>query len=199
MTTHYEKAHKYWGVIEKNILAFGREMMLAIDTEEKTIRDMSVELCGNYGLEDRIGRYVMAARWNEALKGHPLHEEAMTWLTPTHFTELYKEATIEDTPTALDLMEQCLIRTGTEITEARPVDWLRSRRRKEEPDDFTIYHRLWKWATRALPNALSQIERMGRLADRRTLRRARLLKMVVREFSADQIASEGVPAAGEEG
>ena len=175
--THFDKAAAKWGTATAEILAFGYEMMLAIDTEGRTIREMSVKLCGNEGLEDRIGRWVQAARWEEAMRPHPLYEDARDWLTPSHFVELYKIATQEDTGTALEVMEETLIRNVAEdIVEVKPVRWLQARNSRE-PSTAELWARVFNVAEKALPEAYSVLERLGNDATHADRRRVRVLKL----------------------
>ena len=185
-TTHFDQAAAKWGTATAEILAFGYEMMLAIDTEGRTIREMSIKLCGNEGLEDRIGRWVQAARWEEAMRPHPLYEDAMDRLTPSHFTELYRAATDESTADALALMEQTFIRDNTDsqaITAVRPVSWLQSKRKRTEPSTAEIWARVFNVAEKALPEAYSVLERLGRDATHADRRRVRVLKLAQAVFA----------------
>lgn len=187
--THFAKAAEHYDKAQKNLLAFGRELMLAIDLEGRTLREMSILKCGNAGLEDKFARYVQAARWQEAIKDHPAALDAEEWLTPSHYTELYREATINDTASALDLMEQCLVRnvTDKEVVEARPVDWLRTKRQREVPSLEERRHRFWMLATRFLSEMTSYLERQGKLVTEAEQQEYDLLIQVVKRFQAQPL------------
>lgn len=181
--THFEQAADRWGTATAEILAFGYEMMLAIDTEGRTIREMSVKLCGNEGLEDRIGRWVMAARFEEALRPHPLYEDARDWLTPSHMTELYKVATQEDTPAALDLMEETFIRNVTdEIVEVKSVAWLQAKRSKD-PTTAEVWARVSRVSEQGYLQAVSEVERLGNDATPCDRARVKALRLVQKLFT----------------
>lgn len=183
--SHFDNAAARYASANTGILQFGYEMMLAIDTEGRTIREMSVKLCGNEGLEDRIGRWVEAARFEESLRPHPLYEDARDWLSPSHFTELYRAAKQEDTPAALDLMEQCLVRSATEnkITEAKSLRWLQSQRSKTDPTTAELWARVFKATEKALPEAYSVLERLGNDATPCDRRRVRVLRLAINIFA----------------
>lgn len=185
--THFDSAITAFGETNDKVIEFGQHAMKAIDDEKRTIRELSEKLCGNAGLEDRIGRYIMAARWLDVVwrnkKYRALYEDIRHWLTPSHFTELWKLSQI-DNELAFDSMEQCLVRNVTEsIKEAKPVTWLRAKRAPErEPAE--MFHRLWMFATKTLPDAYSELERKGRLATKNDRIKVRLLELVIKYFSA---------------
>lgn len=172
MTTHFDTALSRWQDVNNNVLDFGCEMMHAVDTENRTIREMSVRLCGNNGLEDRIGRWVMAARWVRAIQYHPLYEDARQWLTPSHFTYYWKlYLKIDDEmETALDVMEQTFVRNvRNEIVEVRPVEWVRAHLGRDEVSYVDKVKRYANGITRDLIqtpfDGLSTREQMDAAAD----------------------------------
>src|SRR5512147_2520473 len=93
MTDHYlQTLDLFHSAASDAPLAFGHSAIVDIDRDKKTIRQMSIDLCGNEGLEDRIQRWVEAARWDALIQldDGKLYEDVMTWLTPSHFTALYR-------------------------------------------------------------------------------------------------------------
>lgn len=188
--THFERAAAVWTDVNDHILDFGCEMMHAVDEENRTIREMSVKLCGNNALEDRMGRWVMAARWIEIIEFHPLYEEARQWLTPSHFTNYWKLLKQNDMITALDVFEKTFIRNphSTEIEKVHPYQWVQAHLgRSAEMSTEEIYHRFWMSATKALPEAYSVMERKGLTATRCDRNKVRVLKLVVKVFQAEQV------------
>jgi hypothetical protein len=131
----------------------------------------------------------MAARWDAeiAKENGQLYEDARAHLSPSHFTVLWQIAKQEDFEFARDCMEQCFIRPyGTEITEVRPKEWLQGKLSKDtERSTADLWHKVWTWATKALPEAWGILERKGNEATPRDRRRVRILKLVIREFSAE--------------
>lgn len=136
--TSFDSAVTAWGTLQTDSLKFGHFALAATEQEGRTIRELSIAICGNEGLEDRIGRYVMAARWDLFVRNNSiynaLYEDSRDWLTVGHYTELWK---IFDSDTgdgmqqeiALDAFEQCFIRDEkSQVTEIRPVEWLRAKR-----------------------------------------------------------------------
>jgi len=188
MITHYEKAMNYWEQIKTDVLEFGREARLAIKEEHKTIRDFSVDLCGNNSLEDRIGRYIMAAEFVDSLSS-ARYGNVQDWLTPTHYTELRKIEAVTDRQTALDLMQDLITENPDGSVNVKPAAWLRAKRDNEEASTEQVYHRLWKAAARVMNDALSELERKGNLATKQDRRRVRVLKLVIQLFQAEGIIS----------
>lgn len=186
--THYEQTLDLFRAVDRDVIAFGRSALIDLE-EGKTIRQMSIDLCGNNGLEDRIGRWIQAAEWDRRIaKDKPvLYEEAREWLSASHFTLLEKIRNVtDDYEYARDLMEQCLVRRGMQVVEVKPVDWLRAKLRDPaDPPPAVIYHRLFKIAAKALKDAQSELERAGLLATKTERRRVRLLSAVVRTFHAE--------------
>lgn len=183
---HYERTLALFANVQSGVLAFGHSALIDIE-QGKTIRQMSIDLCGNAGLEDKISRYVMAAEWDKLIEqGYgALYESAREWLTHSHFTVLYQISQRYDFEYAHDLMEQCLIRTGTEVTETRPVEWLRGKLAgADSPTVATLRHRFWTTATKLLLDLQSEIERLGNLATSADRRELNIIKAVVRWFDA---------------
>lgn len=183
--TYFDEASSAYDRAKDDILAFGYWMAKAIDQEGRTLREMSIEKCGTPDLEDRMGRWVQAARWHEVIQDHPLANDAAEWLSTSHLTELYKIATDKDTQTAMDAMEECFVRNlRKEVTEVKPVDWLRAKRKPSDPTTAELFHRFWMFATKVLPEAYSVLERMGKDASKQDRRRVRVMKLVVSLFKA---------------
>lgn len=144
--THFDAAYSRWTEVNNSVLDFGFFMMRAIDEEHRTIREMSIKLCGNKGLEDRIGRWVMAARWQQAILPHPLYEDAMDWLTPSHFTYYWKIYQRFDMEYALDVFERTFVRTArNEVSEVHPYEWVRAHLGKGES---TYVEKLQRYSVR---------------------------------------------------
>ncbi len=184
--THYEQTLQLFRDTQDKALEFGHSALVDL-AAGISIRQMSRDLCGNDKLEDRIGRWIMAAQWDELIRtgNGQLYEDVRTWLTPSHFTVLWKIYKAYDYEYAHDLMESCLIRKNRNVTEARPVDWLRGKLPDPgTPSTATLYHRLWKIGARALADAQGEIERLGNLATHADRRRVRVLALVVRVFDA---------------
>lgn len=186
--THFDTAAAKWQAVNDDVIDFGTEMMHAIDTENRTIREMSIKLCGNTALEDRIGRWVMAARWIRAIQYHPLYEDARQWLTPSHFTNYWKIYKAFDMEYALDVFEKTFVRNphSTEIQEVHPYEWVRAHLgRSDQMSTEEVYHRFWMYATKALAEAYSEVERKGLTATPYDWFKLSLLKMAVRMFQAE--------------
>lgn len=183
--SHFDVAYQAYNDVNYSKLQFGLEMIQAMDDEGRTLREMSIRICGNESMEDRLGRWVMAARWQTGLYGHPLYEDAMEWLSPTHFTEYYKVSQVDGTAAALSLMEETFIRTSTDkIVEVRPVEWVRGRSNKTEVSLVELRHRLWKLSAKLLSDYWGELERKGLQATKEDKRAVRLLKLVVEFFQA---------------
>ena len=189
-TVHYDAAIRLYKSINQDVLAFGYEAIQAVDNEGATFRQMSIDICGNEKLEDRLSRWAMAARWKQRImkRSNPkLYNTVLEWLSPSHFTVLWQINQIEGFASAQDAMEQCLIRNlRKEVTQVQPVEWLRGKLSKDtERSTAEIYHKLWRWVGKALPEAYSELERKGLLATRKDRRRVRLLKVMLSEFAAE--------------
>lgn len=184
---HYDQTLGMFRDAQNSTIAFGRHALDDI-ADGKTIRQMSIDLCGNAGLEDRISRYVMAGAWDKAIEqgNGTLYEAVREWLTPSHFTVLYQISQKYDAEYAHDLMEQCLIRNSTDdITEVRPVEWLRGKLAgAESPSVATLRHRFWKTASNLLLDIQSEIASLGNLATSANRRELNIIKAVVRWFDA---------------
>ena len=186
--THYDLTLQLFRDGQDAVIDFGHSALVDIN-EGKTIRQMSIDLCGNTSLEDKISRYVMAAQWDRLIEqgNGILYEAARTWLTPSHFTTLYQISQRYDVEYAHDLMEQCLVRTGTEITEARPVEWLRSKLQDPgSPSVATRRHNFWRAAAKYLLDLQSELERLGNLATTKDRRELFLVSLVVKRFNASE-------------
>lgn len=184
MNTYFDQAINQWGVVVQDTIEFGRLAILAIEKENKTIRDFSIALCGNASLEDRIGRYIMAAEFASSLDSTTLRN-VEDWLTPSHFTELRKIEAVTDHATALDLMQELVTENHDGSIDVKPVSWLRSRRDNEEATTEEVIHRFWKSAARALREWQSVIERKGLLLTVRDKQKLALLKAAVRLFQSE--------------
>lgn len=184
MRTHYEIALNSWENIKLYALEFGREAKLAIATEGKTIRDFSIALCGNASLEDRIGRYVMAAEFVDGLDSATLRN-VEDWLTPSHYTELAKIEAATDHETVLDLMQELVTENPDGSINVKPVTWLRAKRSNEDSEPAEVWHRVFMVVSRALSVAWSELERKGNLATAADRRKVRVLKLAVRLFQAE--------------
>ena len=182
--THYENAMSHLDNAEKEIIEFGREARLAIELEGKTIRDFSVDRCGNTSMEDRIGRHIMAAEFVDELSSVQ-YGNVRDWLTPTHYTELRKIEQATDKDTALEYMQDLITELPDGTVDVKPVTWLRAKRDNETSSDAEIYHRFWKSAARALLVMQSAIERKGKLLTARDKKMLALLKAAVRLFQAE--------------
>jgi hypothetical protein len=185
MNTHYQQALNHWEQIKMDIIAFGREAKKAILLEEKTIRDFSIALCGNASLEDRIGRYIMAAEFVDSLNSVQ-YGNVKDWLTPTHYTELRKIEQATDKETALDYMQDLITELPNGNVNVKPIEWLRGKRSGQEISTAEVFHRLWKSAARAMNDALSELERKGNLATKEDRRRVRILTLVIRLFQTEK-------------
>jgi hypothetical protein len=188
MKTHYEQTLQLYRDTQNKVIEFGRSALIDI-AEGKTIRQMSIDLCGNNDLEDRIGRWIQAAEWDKRISktNGRLYEEAREWLSPSHFTVLEKIATTtDDFEYAHDLMEQTLVRNlRKQVIEVKPVTWLQAKLSPDtERSTAEIFHRLWKWAGKAYTEAWSELERKGNDATAQDRRRVRILKLVIRIFEA---------------
>jgi hypothetical protein len=190
MTAHYQQTLSLFRETQDKAIEFGHSALIDI-AQGITIRQMSIDLCGNASLEDRIGRWVQAAEWDTriAKENGQLYEEAREWLTPSHFTVLEKIARVNgDYEYAHDLMEQTLIRNVTDknVTEAKPVEWLRGKLQDPgEPSTPVMYHKFWKMSARVLKEAYSDLERKGLQATKQDRRKIRIIKLVLAEFSAE--------------
>lgn len=188
--TAFDSAVTAWGTLQTDSLKFGHFALAAIEQEGRTIRELSIAVCGNEGLEDKIGRYIQAARWDDEIRNNPvykdMYEDMRDWLSVSHFTELWRLFdAAEDKADVFDLFEECLIRNlRKEVVEVRPVKWVRAKR---APGRSTaeMFHRFWKMTSRLLPEAYSELERKGLQATRRDRRRVRILKLAIAEFAAE--------------
>lgn len=185
MNSHFDKAIDAWGKLITDAMEFGYHAMLAVQDEGKTIRDLSIALCGNSGLEDRIGRYVMAAQFVQNLRSVS-YENVKEWLTPSHYTELYKHERAYDHEAALELMQELITENPDGSVNVKPVEWIRARRQAEEISTEEIFHRLWRVAAKALTEAYSVLERRGALATQQDRRRVRVLKLAIAIFQAEK-------------
>lgn len=183
-TPHYDKAMNLWEQIKLDVLEFGREARLAIQTEGKTIRDFSIDLCGNASLEDRIGRWIMAAEFADSLLPCQ-YENVCDWLTPTHYTELEKIKAATDEATALDLMQELITENPDGSVNVKPVSWLRAKRDNEQASTEEFRHRFWKSACRMLAEWQSVMERKGKLVTANDKRMLAILKAAVKYFTAE--------------
>lgn len=181
--THFSTALTLWNTIQKDILQFGRECRLAIEQEDKTIRDISVALCGNASLEDRIGRYVLAAQFADSLNPCQ-YGQVSDWLTATHYTELAKIERAFDHEYALDIMQDLVTENSDGSVNVRPVEWLRGKRGNEEMSKDEVIHRYWMRTTRILAELMGELERLGNDATKHDRRIVRLLKLMVRTLQA---------------
>ncbi len=188
MNTHYERAKELYRKISVDILEFGAEAMQAVDDEGQTLRQMSIDLCGNASLEDRLSRWVMAARWRAMVHDTDIYQRFGDKFSPSHLTEYYKIAQREDVEVAVEIMNDTLIRNLRTI-EVRPVEWVRAQAREGVENSYDeICHKGWKFiASKWLPDAYSQLERKGLLATKRDRRRVRILKLMLAEFSAEPV------------
>lgn len=188
--TNFDEAIHCWVNLQTAQLQFGHFALAAVEQEHRTIRELSFAICGNQHLEDTIGRYIQAARWDLLIQRNkqykPLYEDMRDWLSPSHYTELWRMyESAEDKADVMDVFEQTFIRNlRTEIVEVRPVEWLRARRAPEH-STLELYHRFWKQVSRLLPEVYSDLERKGLQATKRDRRRVRILKLALAEFSAD--------------
>lgn len=188
--THYRDTLVLFGKAEQTALEFGHSAIVDIDAG-KTIRQMSIDLCGNEGLEDRIGRYIEAAKWDARIKrdNGQLYEDARTWLSVSHFTTLERYADrIQDYEAARDVMEQCLVRDVADcVMEVKPVPWLRGKvSDPASPTMPALFHRVWRVSAKLLADMQGELSRKGLQATRQDRRRVRLLSMMVGEFSAEK-------------
>ena len=185
MKTHFENALRYWNEIKINSLEFGRECQLAIAKEGKTIRDISMALCGNVSLEDRIGRYIMAAQFNDSLDS-VRYGNVKEFLTPTHYTELQKLEDATDRETALDVLQEIVTENPDETMNVKPADYIRNKRNQLQggPSLEERKHQLWKKAAGMLNDLYSDLERKGNYATKEDRRMLRVLKMVISLFQA---------------
>jgi hypothetical protein len=185
MSTHFENALHYWYEIKINALEFGRECQLAIETEGKTIRDISMALCGNVSLEDKIGRYIMAAQFNDSLNS-ATYGNIKEHLSASHYTELQKVEEAFDRDTALEILQEIVTENPDETMNVKPVEWVRSKRMELQggPSLDERKHRLWSQAARLLNDLYSDLERKGELATKQDRRMLRLIKMVLAAFQA---------------
>ena len=183
--THFDEALAIWQRMQLDPLRFGRAAKQAIETEGRTIRDFSVALCGNASLEDKIGRYIMAAEFYNSLPSATCGI-VMDWLTPSHYTELAKIEQATDRDTALDYMQDLITELPDGRVDVKPVEWLRAKRSGTETTSASRYHRLWMIAAKAINDAISDLERLGNLATRDDRRRVRVLKLVIRLFQAEK-------------
>lgn len=181
-TNHYQNALTCWERIKTDIIEFGREAKLAIE-EGSSVRDLSVALCGNNSLEDRIGRFIMAAEFVDGLNPCQ-YGNVRDWLTPSHYTELRKIEAATDLDTALDYMQELITELPSGQVNVKPVSWLRAKRDNEDASIQQVYHRFWRAAARAMNDALGDLERKGAFATRDDRRRVRVLKLVIRLFQA---------------
>ena len=184
---HYQKTLALFAEVESKALEFGYSAIRDLENGI-TIRQMSIDLCGNNGLEDRIGRYIQAARWDALIKQEngQLYEDARTWLSPSHFTVLYRYGQEADYEAARDVMEQCFVRNVTDkrVTEVKPVEWLRGRvTDPAKPSTETLRHRLWKTAAKLLGDMQGQLAKLGNDANKRDRRIVRILGLIVRELT----------------
>lgn len=180
MKTHFENALHYWNEIKINSLEFGRECKLSIETEGKTIREISVALCGNNSLEDRIGRYIMAAQFNDSLNS-ATYGNLKEYLSAGHYTELQKVEQAFDRETALEIMQEIVTENPDETMNVKPVEYIRAKRMELQggPSLDERKHRFWAQAARMLNDVYSDLEQKGNLATKEDRRFLRLLKLVI--------------------
>lgn len=181
--TYFDKAVNMWGYMVADTLEFGRLAIVSIKQEGKTIRDFSIALCGNSSLEDRIGRYIMAAEFVDSLNSVQ-YESVQDWLTPTHFTELAKIEAVTDHDNALDLMQDLITEQPDGTIDVKPVAWLRAQR-ITEPETAEVWHKVFMVVSRALTVAWSEVERKGNLATANDRRKVRILKLAVKYFQSE--------------
>lgn len=184
MNTHFDEALNCWEHIKTAKLDFGRHAIKAIQTEHKTIRDFSVALCGNSSLEDKIGRYIMAAEFADSLNPYQ-YEKVMDWLTATHFTELYKHEQAYDHEAAIELMFDCITENPGGSVNVKPAEWIRAQRDRAEVTSAELFHRFWKSATKALLELQSVLARKGNLITSRDKKMLAILKAAVLFFQAE--------------
>lgn len=186
---HYEKTLSLYTEIETKALEFGYSALVDLKNGV-TVRQMSIDLCGNNGLEDRISRYIQAARWDMLIKKEngQLYEDARAWLSLSHFVVLYRHyQETDDYEASRDAMEQCFIRNVTDkrVTEVRPVEWLRGKVSDPAvPSTDTLRHRLWKTAARLLGDMQGRLARLGTDATRQDKRDVRILELIVKRFQS---------------
>ena len=196
---HYEAAKYVYRKINFQILDCGHEAMLAVDEEGQTLRQMSIDLCGNASLEDRLSRWVMAARWQAMVQDTDIYQRFGDKFSPSHLTEYYKISQRESMEIAVEIMNDTLIRNLRTI-EVRPVEWVRVQAREGIEKSYDeICHKGWKFiASKWLPDAYSELERKGLLATKRDRRRVRLLKLMLAEFSAEKLEALARDVSGKD-
>lgn len=184
---HYQHTLDLYHAIDMDALTFGHSAILDIK-KGVTIRQMSIDLCGNEGLENKISRYIEAAKWDSLVKhdNGQLYEDARCWLSVSHFYILYRYmARLDDYDAARDVMEQCLIRDAVRnVTETRSVEWLRAKVKDPAlPSVDVLKQRVWKSSSKLLADMQSALASKGLEATKADRRRVRLLKAVVCEFA----------------
>lgn len=185
--SYFDDALKLWDEMGTTAIEFGRKCAIAIDREKRTIRDISVALCGNASLEDRISRYIQAAEFHDSLNPYQ-YVQIKEYLTPTHYTELQRIENQFDREIALEWMEELVTKQPDGIIDVKPVEWLRARRNglSGGPSLDARKHKLWMFVTRLLPDIIGDIEKKGKLATEADEYQRKVLVMVIDAFQARQ-------------